>query len=352
MTSSGRLLGLALLGVGVSWVATKLLLLRSDRLPIDVPNERSSHRRPTPRGGGIGIIVAIAVGYAAMIAFRVASPPVEIMLAVLAMALTGLIDDWRHLPVLVRFGLQLAAAGMIVYRLGPIDRVPLPAPLDLRLGFLGIAGSIFWLVGVANVYNFLDGIDGYAGLQGFLAAAGVALLAPDAPTAAVGACCAGACLGFLLHNWHPAKVFMGDVGSLALGFLFAALPFAHSTAARPAVAYAMSLFLWFFLADGLFTLLRRLYRGQRIWTAHRSHLYQRLTIAGMSHSRVVSTVGIAAATIVSLTVLTMKSVDARWRWAPLMVAIAAFIGYLALTRRLERRAASAGVSQPLKDELS
>src|SRR5206468_6921221 len=127
-------------------------------------------------------------------------------------------------------------------------------------------------------YIFLAGIDGHAGLQGAVAGLGVALLHTVGSFTTIGMAVCGACAGFLVHNWHPARIFMGDVGSATLGFILAAVPFQTSGRWRSDSVFFVALFLWFFLADGAFTVFRRLWRGEKVWEAHRTHLYQRLVI--------------------------------------------------------------------------
>jgi UDP-N-acetylmuramyl pentapeptide phosphotransferase/UDP-N-acetylglucosamine-1-phosphate transferase len=148
--------------------------------------------------------------------------------------------------------------------------------------------GLVWIVGLCNAYNFMDGIDGIAAAQAIVAGAGWAWLGwrgGDAMTALAGALIAGASLGFLFFNWPPAKVFMGDAGAAFLGFTFAALTVLALTQSLERAA-AGALFVWPFLFDTTFTLVRRLVRGENVLRAHRSHLYQRLVARGWSHARV------------------------------------------------------------------
>jgi UDP-N-acetylmuramyl pentapeptide phosphotransferase/UDP-N-acetylglucosamine-1-phosphate transferase len=137
-----------------------------------------------------------------------------------------------------------------------------------------------------NAYNFMDGIDGIAGGQGAVAGVGWAItgwLAGIPAVLVLGMLLAGSCAGFLRHNWSPARIFMGDVGSTFLGFSFAALPLMAGRIDRSLMAVGI-LLLWPFLFDAVFTFLRRLLNREKVWKPHRSHLYQRLTGAGSSHS--------------------------------------------------------------------
>jgi UDP-N-acetylmuramyl pentapeptide phosphotransferase/UDP-N-acetylglucosamine-1-phosphate transferase len=155
---------------------------------------------------------------------------------------------------------------------------------------------VFWIVGLTNAYNFMDGIDGIAGGQAVVAGLGWAYLgaAVDAPAIeAVAWAVALSSAAFLAHNWSPARIFLGDVGSGFLGYTFAALPFLARVA--PAadgpglrIPVAAALVVWPFVADAGYTFGRRLLRGENVFSAHRSHLYQRLVIAGWSHAAVTS----------------------------------------------------------------
>lgn len=265
---------------------------------LDIPNERSSHKIPTPRGGGIGILAGVVLAGLSYCGYA-ADYDLAIILALsLVIGAMGWVDDVKKgLSTGLRFLIQLACAAVVIYRFGPVEVLPLPAPANINLGYFSYVVTVMWLVGITNIFNFLDGIDGYAGTQGVVAGGslsflGILLLSGTAAPAgfAIGLIVALACLAFLMFNWHPAKIFMGDVGSSFLGFLLAALPFLPQytdAGLRETAFFAMALFLWFFLLDGTFTMLRRLLKGEKIWQAHRSHLYQRLVISGLSHSQVV-----------------------------------------------------------------
>jgi len=242
-----------------AFVASLLIVPLIKRLDVlDVPTHRSSHERPTPRGGGIAI-VAVTIAGTLLLVPRYW----PLMLAAGAIAIMSWIDDMKHLSAAIRFPIQILAACAVVYVYGPS-----------RLLFAAIA--VFWIVGVTNAYNFMDGIDGIAGTQAVIA--GIFWFAITRNPIAL--LIAASSLGFLIHNWQPASIFMGDVGSAFLGFTFASLPFLEHDRRT---ALAMVLILFPFLVDTAFTLLHRAARRQRIWEAHREHLYQRLLIAGWSH---------------------------------------------------------------------
>lgn len=305
----------------------KLIVVLRKRGIMDVPNGRSSHTIPTPRGGGLGIIVGLLAGLvvARLMGIELVRP--ELLLALAIIALTGLIDDRLGLPVLVRFGLQLLAAAIVIFRSGGLTHLPLPEPFDISLSYIGIPLSLLWIVASTNLFNFLDGIDGFAGLQGAVAGLGIAFLGFGDVFTGVGLAITGSCIGFLIYNWHPAKVFMGDVGSGTLGFLLAALPFELAPPQRNTAVFFIAMCLWFFLSDGVFTIFRRLLHGEKIWVAHRSHLYQRLVKTGLRHDQVTLRV-IGAASVLAL----LAVVSTRWdvmiiQWLVVALALVAFLKY-------------------------
>jgi Fuc2NAc and GlcNAc transferase len=259
------------------------------KLMLDIPNERSSHTRPTPRGGGLGIAIVVLIGIALAgavrwIPFRTA---VGLEGGVLAVAVIGWLDDHRGLPALVRAAVHLAAATWAVAWLGGYARLAVGTTC---LG-LGVGGSVLAVLGIAwatNLYNFMDGIDGIAAAEGVSVGVfgGVLLALAGRPGLAVVACVvAGASAGFLPWNWSPARIFMGDVGSGVLGFSVAALAVASENSGGPPVALWV-LLLGVFVFDATVTLVRRMLRGERWFAAHRSHAYQRAVLAGWAHASV------------------------------------------------------------------
>jgi UDP-N-acetylmuramyl pentapeptide phosphotransferase/UDP-N-acetylglucosamine-1-phosphate transferase len=263
---------------------------------IDIPNERSSHTRPTPRGGGL-IVVGITLAGGLFYAF-VLQQSVEYRLAVLVytavasvLAMIGWLDDLSSLSNRVRFMVHSAAAVVMIGYFGYYHSFHLPFFGALNLGPAGLPLTFLWIVGLTNAYNFMDGIDGIAGGQAVVAGFAWAVLGGVNGQPMIllfGLLLSAGSLGFLYHNWPPAKIFMGDVGSSFLGFTFSVLPLMlgflvknEKTAGDlPLTAF---LIVCPFVFDTGFTLLRRLRRGENIFVAHRSHLYQRLVIAGRTH---------------------------------------------------------------------
>lgn len=236
--------------------------------PLDVPNERSLHTRPVPRAGGVGVLAGLCASLLVAKGFGLV-----VGLAV-ALGLLSLVDDWRHLPPVVRLSGHLAAATVLC--LFELDLAPLMQIL--------LIVAVGWMT---NLYNFMDGADGLAGgmaAMGFGTFAVAAAMAGDPDLAAVAACIAAAALGFLWFNFHPARIFLGDVGSIPLGFLAAALG---------VLGVHRDVWPWWFapmvfapfVVDASVTLLRRLARREKLWLAHRSHYYQRLVLLGWSHRR-------------------------------------------------------------------
>ncbi len=272
----------------LSLFATHHVLKRLKRAAIlDRPNERSLHDAPTPRGGGIGILAAllpawlviVLLGYNDAAALAAAA-------AALILALVSWRDDLGGLSPALRLAVQALAVAVGIAFLpgaGTVFQDLLPPGLDrVASGLL-----LLWFV---NLFNFMDGIDGITGTEAAALGGGIALLAlthleiVGLGTGMFGAASAGAALGFLRWNWQPAKLFMGDVGSVPLGYLLGWLLLTLAGAGYWAQALILPLY---FLADSSWTLLRRLVRGERIWQAHRQHFYQRAVQAGRSHQAIV-----------------------------------------------------------------
>ena len=295
---------------------------------LDIPNDRSSHSRPTPRGGGLGIVMVVAGMWAAA---TIGWPParqfgsVACLAALLAVAGVGWIDDRRGLSVRVR---------LIVHLLGGTAVALLAVGGAPRLAFSlwTVLVAIFWLLWVTsaiNVVNFMDGIDGLIASQAAIALSNVASLAPDSGVARpFSLMVAAACLGFLVWNWPPARVFLGDVGSGSVGFLLAV---AGALLLKETNVDFARTFLPLFplFLDSAWTMLRRMRKGERLTVAHRSHLYQRLANGAWGHGRVA--LAFAAAALPGAGIAAVPSARLRW-----MFALAYAIGVLLVGRRLDR----------------
>jgi UDP-N-acetylmuramyl pentapeptide phosphotransferase/UDP-N-acetylglucosamine-1-phosphate transferase len=313
---------------GLCWTAGRFGLL-------DTPNPRSSHRRATPRGGGLAIVVATFVALM-LVGNMPQAPEQRVVLAVgLTLAGLGLADDRLSLPALPRLAAQVALVSVVVAVIGGLPRLPLPPPLDLPLGWLGYPLAVLWVVAVLNFYNFLDGIDGIAALQGAATGFGIAWLSGSSLGGTLGAGVAGACLGFLIYNWAPARIFLGDVGSVFLGYTFAVLPLLAPEASRGSAVLFVALSLWLFLADATWTLLRRVARGLPFYEAHREHLYQRLVASGWSHRRVSCLIGAGSGLLTVAAGIAVASARPPAAWLTLALAAGLFLAEARLVRQNE-----------------
>jgi Fuc2NAc and GlcNAc transferase len=257
---------------------------------LDVPNARSSHERPTPRGGGAAIVLVTSVAVLAlMLADRLdGGLAIALLGGGLLIAGLGFLDDRYSLPASVRLATHIAAA---VTALIALDGLPAVAfgPWQMSPGWIGLVLGTMAIVWALNLFNFMDGIDGLAASEAafITAAAGLFAVARDGlgggPLAAL--VLAAACVGFLCWNWPPARIFMGDVGSGYIGYVVAILAIGELR------HDAAGLWTWLilggvFFADATLTLGRRLLRQESLHTAHRSHAYQHLARRWRSHRRV------------------------------------------------------------------
>ena len=287
----------------------------SRRRLLDLPNERSLHSQPTPLGGGLAIVavVVVGMGVCALAGVVEATPALAALGGgAILVAAVSWFDDLRGLPVVVRFVAQGAAALAPIVVLAWVAAYPFAATMagKIAVGLL----ALVWIVGLTNAYNFMDGIDGIAGSQAVVAGLGWVALTWGAGRVEtwLGLLLAAASLGFLVHNWPPAKIFMGDVGSAFLGFVFAALAFIGAQH-DPRLAIAGALLVWPFVFDTSFTFLRRLRKGENVFQAHRSHLYQRLVLAGYSHRFVTCLYGaLAFLGVVLALVWARRLAEASW----------------------------------------
>lgn len=284
-----------LLALCISLVATRFVLGQLQRRNVlDIPNERSSHVVPTPRGGGWGIVIGTIGASAIVLPFTTGTTDTiwaaGLGLAVLIAVALSWRDDLGGLPVRIRLAVQYAAAGIALAALywtgSPyLDAIPVSGPMSgpmsgalaIPIFALILAIVLTGYVWFINLYNFMDGIDGISAIETGSVLIAMALIATHAGVALpvlviYPLICAGAALGFLAWNWHPAKVFLGDVGSVPLGIIVGF--FLLAFASHGFLVSAMILPLYY-IADATITLLRRLIRGEKVWQAHRSHWYQR-----------------------------------------------------------------------------
>ncbi|MCY1337350.1 Undecaprenyl-phosphate alpha-N-acetylglucosaminyl 1-phosphate transferase [compost metagenome] len=244
---------------------------------IDVPNARSSHTVPTPRGGGVSIVVSFLLALPLVAVFGLASWPVVLAFlgAGAGIALLGFLDDHGHIAARWRLLGHFAGAAWVLLWLGGLPPLHVFG-FELDLGWAGYLLAALYLVWLLNLYNFMDGIDGIASVEAICVCVGGALLyvlSGHAHDAALPLLLAAAVAGFLFWNFPPARIFMGDAGS---GFLGIALGILSLQAAwvESQLFWSWLILLGVFIVDATFTLLRRLLRGDKVYEAHRSHAYQ------------------------------------------------------------------------------
>ncbi len=287
----------------------------------DIPNERSSHTQVTPRGGGIGFITAFAI--MSIVTREIYPLPLPwFWLALAPLIGVGILDDRFNISSLVRYLIQLGTAAIMVYQLHAF-----PQPWLTSLGTVGIIISVgLTIIGITagiNFYNFMDGLDGLVSgvvmvQLGFLAVWG------DIPALWL---LVASLLGFICWNWAPAKIFMGDAGSTFLGATIAIVLLNEPDSLRAWMALTITFPL---IGDAIYTIIRRLQRGENITQAHRSHIYQRLQQSGLAHSSVAG-IYIIATAVVGILVTTLGSLGAGLSVLGVLMSIG--IGELYLDRQ-------------------
>ena len=343
--------GLAFVG---SCAGTRLLVtVLRRRQMFDIPHERSSHTVPVPRGGGIAVVGTVVVAWLALCAVGIL-PATDVVVALggAGLAAVSLLDDRRGLSPSVRLLTQLLAvtAGIWVLPRGALFQGWLPPGLDV------IVAALLW-VWFINLFNFMDGIDGIAGSEAAAIGIGIVVvgvfgsyvydpnrplppfvgIAGDLELVLPAAAVAAAALGFLVWNWAPARIFLGDAGSVPMGYLlgFLLCKLALRGHAGMIGAWQAALILpAYFLADATLTLLRRLARGERVWRAHREHFYQRAVQRGLGHAAVVRRVIAADAVLIGCAWIAENG----WGFAGLAVAGITVVSLLVVLSGPVRRA--------------
>ena len=334
LTTTGAAFLVAVALAVLVWCATGVVRRLLERWRVlDQPNQRSSHETPTPRGGGLALIPLVLVVWTLWGATHGPVPPGLWLVLCGAAVLAGLswLDDMKGLPSALRFAVQAAAVALGMVGLsdgGLAFQGLLPPWLDhLAAGFAWL-----WFV---NLFNFMDGIDGITGVETVSISLGLALclaLLGGAPVSlALALLLAGAALGFLPWNWAPAKVFMGDVGSVPLGYLLGWLLLLAASHGFWASAVILPLY---YLADATLTLLKRGLRGEKVWRAHREHAYQRAVQGGLGHAAVALRVLACNLLLIALAALAA----AGWPWLALLGAGLVVAALLAELERAARKA--------------
>jgi len=288
---------------------------------IDKPNERSSHQRPTPRGGGLAIVAVVLAALEVLFlsSHLTGREALALGMGGSLVAVVGWYDDVRGLSAMTRAMAHSIAALLAVACLGGMPDITVGAS-RVHLGFVGYIPAVLGVVWCINLYNFMDGIDGIAAVEAICVGAGGASLFLGSGHPGLAVVCvvvAAAALGFAPWNWTPAKIFMGDVGSGFLGYFFGVIVLIGQKEGALALAPSV-LLLGVFIADASVTLCRRLLHGERWYLAHRTHAYQRAVRAGLSHTGVTCTV---LALNIALIALAWVSTLLPW-WTPLCLAVA------------------------------
>jgi UDP-N-acetylmuramyl pentapeptide phosphotransferase/UDP-N-acetylglucosamine-1-phosphate transferase len=317
---------LTALALALAWWLTGLYLrvmLTYGRL--ELPSDRGMHKVPVPSGAGAAIVAAALVLWP-LWQGEAAGDSTLLLATVATLALVSWLDDRHGLSPVLRLAVHAAAVTLLLASLGPEQRVLPVVPLGVER--VAIALAWLWFI---NLFNFMDGIDGIAGAEAVAVAAGYVLVTSVAgagnPLDQLALIVAAATAGYLFWNWHPAKVFMGDTGSIALGFLLGWLML--DLACRGLWAAALILPLYF-VVDASLTLVKRLARGERPWQPHRQHAYQRAVLGGTPPSAVVLRTAIANAALVALALVSI--------WHPILALAGAGAVVAWLLLDLERLA--------------
>jgi len=309
---------LAIAAAALSWslIGIFTLVMTASRR-LEPPNARSMHRVPVPAGAGIAM-VGTTLALWPWWHGRVDGAHLVLLASFAGLGALSWIDDRRQLPVAIRLGAQALVVALCLAALPSDARVMQVGPLILERILLGLAW--LWFI---NLFNFMDGIDGLAGSETIAVALGYLALLTYAgladPFWRLALVIAASAAGYLFWNWHPARVFMGDAGSIPLGFLVGWLMLDLALRGQWAAGLILPLY---FVADATFTLLARAYRGEKLWQAHRQHFYQRAVLGGATPARVVCRVGAAN---VMLVVLALASVSHP---VPALIAAVAIVAGL------------------------
>jgi len=318
---------------------------------IDHPNERSLHALPTPRTGGIGILASAVTGVVAVSVWtfwmggsdapmgQISADLGWILGAALFLSIVSLLDDRNGLPVFVRLGAHLLAACGVVFGGDVIVRtVPMPMWGLVDLGWTAAPVTFIFLLWMTNLYNFMDGMDGFAGgmtVMGFGLVSYLAWLGHHPVILVLAMMQAAAATGFLMHNFPPARIFMGDVGSISTGFLAGSLAVLGSRDGVFELWIPIMIFSPFIL-DATGTLIRRTLRGCRIWEPHREHYYQRLVLNGWGHRKTVLA-EYELMMLCGVLALLYQRLSGEWRPLLLMIWGAVFIALALAVNVLERK---------------
>ena len=307
---------IAFISFGITLIVLSFLTKgRLLQFALDEPNERSLHQTPVPRTGGIAILSGTMAGW-----YVLGAPDWPIWLALVILLVVSFLDDLHNLPVLARFGTHFIASGLFAYF------VLLPS-----IGPIGTSILVLIMVWMINLYNFMDGSDGLAGGMAFFGFGFYSIaswMANDKSFALLNMAIAMSAVAFLVFNFHPAKIFMGDAGAIPLGFLAASLGLLGWKNGNWPLWFPLAIFSPF-IVDTTATLLKRFFKGEKVWQAHKGHYYQRLIRMGLGHRN------LALLEYALMAAIGLASLAAMRHPAPLL----AFLGitFALVMRHIDRR---------------
>ncbi len=332
------LLGLSAFGLS-AWLTNRFCRPASRLHILDHPNERSLHTRPTPRTGGVAIVAAVVIaGSSAALYLAPTWQRLPWLLgAMLLVAVTSFFEDRVGLASGYRMLVHLAAAGTLVVGGFIPTGMALPGTPFALSPTLGIAVTMVYIAWMVNLYNFMDGMDGFSGgmaVFGFGAFALLGVLEGHWLFATLNLIVAAAAAGFLVFNFPPTRIFMGDTGSSSLGLLAAAFSI-WGTSDGIFPFWVAVLVFSAFIVDATLTLVRRAARGERVWQAHKTHYYQRLVQLGWGHRKAVLwEYSLMAACVASA--LASRNAAPATQWSAIGFWMAAYLAIAAAVRRLEQ----------------
>ncbi len=312
---------------------------------LDHPNSRSLHESPMPRGGGLAILVAVVIsGTISAALYGTSSDLLWLGIAALMIAGVSFLDDWLTINLGYRIAVHFFAAYVIIWEGLAVESLALPGVVWSFPEPVMTAFSLLFVVWMVNLYNFMDGMDGFAAGMGLMGFGGFALLgwiAGDTRFMALNLIVAAAAGGFLVVNFPPAKIFMGDLGSSLLGFLAAAFAlWAERDGLFP--LWVSVLIFSPLIADATITLLRRILKREKFWQAHKTHYYQRLVQLGWGHRRtVLFEYGVMLLSGVSAIVVVHSGTSVQWT-----VLVAWLLAYSLIMYFVYRLEARQGITLP------
>ncbi len=319
--------GLALFAISVAltWAASRMVWV------MDVPNQRSSHARPVPKAGGVAIVATFIAGLVTLY-FVADLAKIEdrhfwgFLACVALLATVSFVDDVNQRSYFAKLAAQMLCAGAVIVAGLTVEKLWVPMLGQVPLGWLAYLVTFLWVVGLTNAYNFMDGLDGLAAGVAVIAGCFLGAIAFSQQSFfvyAVSYALVASALGFLVFNFPPARIFMGDAGSTFFGFTFAALAVigAHLDLGHLSF-YVVPMLLFQFIFDTFFTFIRRLARGEPVHLAHRMHLYQLLQRSGYSH-RAVALFHYAVALAQGVGALAIVKLEPQYR----VLAFAPFLAF-------------------------